>query len=113
MKGRDPRSGRVYLTPLHCRYLDRRTRLCRVYADRHRQAAWCLSAQQAVTASLVPNECGYAAAIQGYSGPQKLPTKYWLSAEGRAQLRALADRHGVWPAELDAVIRDMEGGTWD
>lgn len=62
--------GRIYYTGTPCRFLDLKTRLCRVYEDRHRRRKGCVSITPKVVAmGVLPGDCPYVKGAQGYREP--------------------------------------------
>ena len=61
--------GVVFWTPFICRFLDRVTKLCTVYPDRHARSETCLPIAEALAQGGLPRECAYVDGIEGYKGP--------------------------------------------
>ena len=63
--------GEIYYTDEPCEFLDKDTRLCRIYATRHVRRPDCspLTPRQ-LERGLLPSDCPYVAGIEGYRGPQ-------------------------------------------
>ena len=51
--------GKVLPSNVYCKFLDRRTMLCTVYANRHEAQPQCLSLPEAIAARILPDDCPY------------------------------------------------------
>lgn len=64
--------GEIYYTETPCEFLDLRTRLCRVYHQRHQHKPDCspLTPFQ-LKRGLLPADCPYVAGIKDYRAPHQ------------------------------------------
>lgn len=86
----------VIVDELHCTFLakdpDGRYR-CTVYANRFEVAPWCRTAEQALDAGLVAQDCPYAQNRPGYKGKVRLHPRLQKTVE--PAIRAEILRYGV------------------
>jgi len=62
--------GRIYYTEIPCQFLDRRTNLCRVYADRDVKRPGCVRlTDDHIAKGFLPADCPYVSDIAGYPAP--------------------------------------------
>jgi hypothetical protein len=59
----------VYYTPFFCKFLDLRTRLCTVYAERFAANPHCLGVERGIARGVFPGDCPYVAGRPGYRPP--------------------------------------------
>ena len=59
----------VFVLPETCPHLDPETKLCRVYARRHRVNPQCADVRTGITARVFPEDCPYVADVRDYRGP--------------------------------------------
>lgn len=102
-------------TPLHCQFLDRRTRLCTVYPRRRKLNPECLTASEALERRFLPSDCPYAVNWQAqhgseaYRGPAEWGAGFW-SSPGVPEEYA---RRNHWsPTDLAALREDCRAGRW-
>ncbi|MDT8441438.1 MAG: hypothetical protein RQ723_07240 [Desulfuromonadales bacterium] len=63
--------GVVYYTDLPCEFLDRQTRLCRVYPERSRRRKGCIRLTPALLdKGFLPADCPYVAGLENYPAPK-------------------------------------------
>lgn len=63
--------GVIYYTDLPCEFLDRTTRLCRVYPERTRRRKGCIKlTPAAVVKGFLPADCPYVAGRANYPAPK-------------------------------------------
>jgi len=58
--------GHVFTTRRPCRYLDVRTKLCRVYRRRHEINPRCLTVEQGIAWGVFPADCPYVRGLEDY-----------------------------------------------
>ena len=109
-RARDAITGHVVHTPLHCPHLDRKTSLCKVYADRRTVHPGCMTAAQAFELGLLPADCPYVHGEQDYCAPGHMDAKLFFALPDFAE--AVARKLGVTPQELAAIRADVEVGLW-
>lgn len=93
----------VFTTGTPCAHLDVATRLCRVYADRHRVNPRCLTVEQGVEWGVFPADCPYVAGLKGYHPAEEgTLTAEIVEAIEQGRLRS-------W-REVREAMRRAEGG---
>jgi hypothetical protein len=94
--------GRVYFTPFFCPHLNIETRLCRVYAHRHRVNPECIPVAKGLERGVFPADCPYVAGIGDYQPPVED-----LDFFGLGELaREVAAELGVEDEEFERVRRE-------
>lgn len=62
--------GVIYYTDVPCEFLDRQSRLCRVYAEREKKRPGCVRlTREHLNKGFLPAHCPYVAGIEGYVAP--------------------------------------------
>jgi uncharacterized cysteine cluster protein YcgN (CxxCxxCC family) len=61
--------GRIFYTPFPCQYLDKKTRLCTIYEQRHRINPDCLPVPEGLKLGVFPKDCPYAQEVPNYKPP--------------------------------------------
>ena len=62
--------GKIYYTEEPCKFLDPKTKLCRVYEDRDVKRPGCVRLTlENVAKGFLPADCPYVADIEGYPAP--------------------------------------------
>lgn len=61
--------GKIYLSRKYCRFLDPKTKLCRVYDDRFEAEPECSDVPSGIPLGLFPADCPYIQDIEGYEPP--------------------------------------------
>jgi uncharacterized cysteine cluster protein YcgN (CxxCxxCC family) len=100
LKARTP-SGLVVFTPFRCKHqaVDGH---CMVYEHRHSVNPACLTIEEAIVASCLPDTCPYVAGKTNYHGPVDKP-ELWRNPEDVVRAgRAL----GATPKEIDRAIAE-------
>lgn len=92
--------GVVVYTPFWCRFLDRATKLCTVYGERHKASPNCLDIESAKRQHALPSSCAYVQGLAGYRGPVE-GFRWWDMPEEIQ--RDLAARIGVTAREFEAA----------
>jgi uncharacterized cysteine cluster protein YcgN (CxxCxxCC family) len=61
--------GQSYFSDKHCPFFDPETNLCKNYEDRFSNGVGCLTVEEAIEKSALPNDCPYVEDIEDYEGP--------------------------------------------
>lgn len=56
----------------HCKYLDEKTKLCKIFENRHEINPNCLSIIDAIKIKALPNDCPYVKDLSFYEGPKDI-----------------------------------------
>lgn len=106
----------VVIDELHCKFLGRADDgryHCTVYERRFEVAPWCHTAESALAAGFLAQDCPYARGTSGYRGKVRLSAS--LQRSVRPAIRAEVLRVGAPAgADPDAVVQLLAeaGGTW-
>lgn len=106
----------VVIDELRCKFLGRADDgrfHCTVYERRFEVAPWCHTAESALAAGFLAQDCPYAAGTSGYRGKVRLSASLLRSV--RPAIRAEVQRVGAPAgADPDAVVQLLAeaGGTW-
>ena len=62
--------GKIYYTELPCEFLDTKTKMCRVYAERDSKRPGCVRlTPEYVKSGFLPADCPYVANVENYPAP--------------------------------------------
>ena len=99
--------------PTFCEFLDQRTHLCTIYAERFERNPHCLTLEEGIELGVFPADCPYVRGIPGYPPPEEHPIPADLERNdsfpsGHSTMAFAAAAFGV----TAAVLELPSGSPW-